>query len=90
MGDVSYVWKEYIVSKALRWGLFLAQFQYTIEHVSGESNVMALMTRWYRGCRVKRSLRVRYIRKILEQEDIIRSVEDEGFKMPDTSMIPYI
>ena len=56
--------------------------------MSGESNVMAdIMTRWYRGYRGKRSLMVRYIREILEQGDIIRSVEDDGFKMPDIRLI---
>ena len=79
---------RHIISKALRWGLFLARFLYIIEHVCGESNFMPdIMTRWYRGYRGNRKLKVRYIREVLEQEDIIRSVEYEGFEIPDISRI---
>ena len=37
---------RHIVSKVQRWGLFLAKFEYTIEHVDGEKSIMAnMMTR---------------------------------------------
>ena len=54
------------LSKVQRWGLFLARFEYIIEHVDSEKNIIAdMMTRWFKGYRSKRSIVVRYIREIL-------------------------
>lgn len=43
---------RHIASKVQRWALYLSRFSYTIEHISGESNVCAdMLTRWTRGHR---------------------------------------
>ena len=40
------------VLKVVRWALFLSSFNYRIEHIPGDRNVMAdILTRWMRGYR---------------------------------------
>ena len=76
-----------VVSKVQRWGLFLSRFSYGIEHVDGESNVMAdIMTRWWRGYRGKRQT-ARRITHLLLEKDFVASPLQDTFQWPDAITI---
>jgi len=75
------------VMKVLRWAVYLSQFQYRIEHVDGEANVMAdVMTRWMRGYRGKRCAIRRVTYRILENA-VVPSPESKDFEWPNFSQI---
>lgn len=79
---------RHIVSKVQRWGLCLAQFQYTIQHVRGEKNVMTdIMTRWYKSYRGKRWLAVKYFRDVLADNDIVTSAVAKDFEWPTAERV---
>ena len=77
---------RHVVSKLQRWALFLLQFEYCIEHVRGEANVMAdMMTRWFKGYRGKRKTCM--VRRVqLVQEEVI-SPRHENFDWPSVAEI---
>ena len=50
--------RRHKVPKVIRWALFLSAFNYRIEHVPGDSNILPdIMTRWTRGYRRSPSIR---------------------------------
>ena len=66
---------RHVVSKLQRWALFLSQFSYHINHVSGAKNVMAdMMTRWYKGYRGKRDPAM--ARRVVASNEKSRGNED--------------
>lgn len=72
---------RHVVSKLQRWALYLSQFPYHIEHVSGEANVMAdIMTRWFQGYRGKRDPQM--ARRVRAGENETISPFDKEFELP--------
>lgn len=81
---------KHVVNKVQRWALYLSRFQYTIEHISGDSNVMAdIMTRWFAGYRKKKiTSRVTAIRMTHNIEnDIVQSPLSKSFIWPNAEAI---
>lgn len=75
---------RYIVTKVQRWALYLSMFQYSINHVPGEENVMAdIMTRWLSGYRRKTmsARRVRRISELLEAKDLIPKADEDTLEL---------
>lgn len=79
---------QHVVSKVQKWGLYLAHFQYTIELVAEDRNVMVdILTRWMKGYRGKKNLAVKYISNILAESDIVPSTTGKDFEKPDSGRI---
>jgi len=81
---------RHIVNKVQRWALFLSRFHYTIEHIAGDSNVMAdVMTRWFVGYRQKKlTSKITAIRKTHSHtEDIVSSPLSSSFIWPTPDTI---
>lgn len=76
-----------MIMKVLRWAVFMSQFQYRIEHVDGEANLMAdVMTRWMSGYRGKRCAIKRVTYRLLENA-VVPSPDSADFERPNVGPI---
>lgn len=76
--------RVHAVQEVQRWALYLSQFYYNIEHVTGEDNWMAdLLTRWAKGYR--RSTKVARIS--IQDMDRLPCSTDSGFIWPTLGYI---
>lgn len=77
---------HHVVNKVIRWALYLSQFIYRIEHVPGDTNVMAdIMSRWlggYRSGRTSNCARVRRLIAHRDLPDLVKSPEDDDYDWP--------
>lgn len=83
---------RHVVSKLQRWALYLSQFQYCIEHIRGELNVMPdIMTRWYKGYRGSRAKpEKRMVRRLVIQHEHVQSPLSEDFTKPKSEDIACV
>lgn len=74
-------------SGPLQWELYMARFQYTIEHLARENVMEDITTSWMKGYVGKKNISAKYISEVLDDSYMITSTAEKHFEWLDISLI---